>query len=297
MARFSEVAADNPHAWRQQALTPEQIDSPADGNRMIGFPYRKVVNSNENVEQGAGLIICSAGKARSLGIPTDRWVFPLAGADGVDAQYVSNRATFAGSPAIRIAGQRALALAGVETDALTHVDLYSCFPVAVQIAAHELGLSTDRDLTVTGGLPFAGGPWSNYVSHAIATMVERLRATGGVGLVSANGGYLTKHSFGVYATHAPTGPFAWEQPQDEIDRCGSVEAEDTYTGTATVESCTVTHDRDDRPERAIVTARTDDGRRVWGTSTEADAMAAIETAETVGRSATWSDDGVTFHFD
>ncbi len=203
MARFSEVAAANPHAWRQEALTPEQIDSPADGNRMIGFPYRKVVNSNESVEQGAGLIICSAGKARSLGIPAERWVFPVAGTDGADAQYVSNRATFSGSPAIRIAGGRALSLAGVEAEALDHVDLYSCFPVAVQVAAHELGLSTDRDLTVTGGLPFAGGPWSNYVTHSIATMVERLRATGGTGLVFANGGYLTKHSFGVYCDRGP----------------------------------------------------------------------------------------------
>jgi acetyl-CoA C-acetyltransferase len=283
MARFSEVAAANPHAWRRQAYTPEQIDSPDDGNRFIGFPYRKLVNSNENVEQGAGIILTTVGKARALGVPEDRWVFALAGTDGADAPFVSNRVSFSDSGAVRIAGRRALELAATPAETLTHVDLYSCFPVAVQIAAHELGLSTDRDLTVTGGLPFAGGPWSNYVTHSVATMVERLRATGGTGLIFANGGYLTKHAFGVYATEPPRGGYAWERPQAEIDALGTVERADTYEGAATVESCTVMHDRADAPELAIITARLDDGRRAWGKSRDPEVMTLIETEEVVGR--------------
>jgi len=283
MARFSEVAAANPHAWRQQAYTPEQIDSPEDGNRFIGFPYRKLVNSNENVEQGAGIILTTVGKARAMGVPEDRWVFALAGTEGADAPFVSNRASFSESGAIRIAGRRALELADTDAASLTHVDLYSCFPVAVQIAAHELGLTTDRDLTVTGGLPFAGGPWSNYVTHSVATMVERLRATGGTGLIFANGGYLTKHAFGVYATEPPRGGYAWEHPQAEIDALGTVESADTFEGAATVESCTVMHDRGDAPELAIITARLDDGRRAWGKSRDPEVMTLIETEEVVGR--------------
>jgi acetyl-CoA C-acetyltransferase len=283
MARFSEVAAANPHAWRRQAYTPEQIDSPDDGNRFIGFPYRKLVNSNENVEQGAGIILTTVGKARALGVPEDRWVYALAGTEGADAPFVSNRVSFSDSGAVRIAGRRALELAATPAETLTHVDLYSCFPVAVQIAAHELGLSTDRDLTVTGGLPFAGGPWSNYVTHSVATMVERLRATGGTGLIFANGGYLTKHAFGVYATEPPRGGYAWERPQAEIDALGTVERADTYEGAATVESCTVMHDRADAPELAIITARLDDGRRAWGKSRDPEVMTLIETEEVVGR--------------
>lgn len=284
-SQMSHVAAANPHAWNQVAYTPAQIDSPENRNRMVGFPYRKVVNSFERVDQGAGLILTTVGTARSLGLDEDRWVFPLSGTDGADTTYVSNRPTFSGSPAMRIAGRLALELAGVEPDELTSVDLYSCFPVAVQVAAHELGLSAERDLTVTGGLPFAGGPWSNYVSHSIATTVEVLRAERGSGLVSANGGYFTKHAFGVYSTEPSGRPFAWANPQDEIDAAGSVAVDDAYLGVATVESCTVMHDRDGAPERGIITARTTAGTRAWGTSTDPDAMARIEAEETVGLTA------------
>ena len=261
---------------------------------MIGFPYRKVVNSNEGVQQGTGLIVCSVGKARSLGIPTERWVFPQAGTDGADAHYVSNRTTFSGSPAIRIAGGRALSLAGVEAEALDHVDLYSCFPVAVQVAAHELGLSTDRDLTVTGGLPFAGGPWSNYVTHSIATMVERLRSTGGTGLVFAK--RLPDQALPSACTR-PT--LRAGRSRGRTPRTRSTRADRSRRSTRTraprpssrARSCTTgTTSPSGRSSRRAPTTAS----RVWGTSTDAAAMTAIETDETVGRTATWADDGATF---
>ncbi len=172
-ADFSQVAATNPHAWIQQAFTADEIATPSPDNRMIAYPYTKLMNSNNNVEQGAGLILCSAEAARSMGVPTDRWVFPLAGTDAHDHWFVSNRIDLCSSPAIRLAGARAMELAGVGVDDLAHVDLYSCFPSAVQIAAAELGLGIDRPLTVTGGMSFAGGPWNNYPCHGIATMAGR----------------------------------------------------------------------------------------------------------------------------
>lgn len=294
-AALSDVSVDNPHAWNRVAQSAASIDSPENGNRMVGFPYRKVVNSFERVDQGAGLIITSLAKAKSLGISSDRFVFPLAGTEGLDSQYMSNRASFADSPSMRIAGRLALQLAGVDPHDLTHVDVYSCFPVAVQLAAHEFGLSIDRQLTVTGGLPFAGGPWSNYVSHSIARTVELLRESGGTGLVTANGGFFTKHAFGVYATEPSANGFAWAKPQDEIDAVGSLAVAEGYDGAASVESCTVMHDRDDNPEKAIITALTPDGRRAWGTSTNADAMDAIESVECVGRGVVLAADG-SFEF-
>ena len=289
-ARFSEIAAKNPHAWIQRSSTPDELNAPDNGNRMIGFPYRKLMNSDSSVEQSAAIIMCSVAKARSLGIPTDRWVFPVAGTDASDSQYVSNRATMSGSPAIHVAGRRAMELAGIEPAQLDFVDLYSCFPSAVQISAHELGLDPGRDLTVTGGLSFAGGPWSNYVTHSVATMTELLRDAGGTGLISANGGYLTKHAFGVYSTTPPTEPFRWEKPQAEVDTFGSVELCESFAGPVTVESCTVMHDRDGSRQRAITTVRLPDGRRAWGFSIDDDVMAAMETEEFVGRAGTLADD-------
>ena len=159
---------------------------------MISWPYTKLMNSNNMVDQGAALVLTSVAKATGLQIPRERWVFPYVGTDAHDTYVIGRRASFSGSPAIRIAGRRALELAGVGVDDLAAIDVYSCFPSAVQVAANELGLplgDPQRPLTVTGGLTFAGGPWNNYVSHSIATMAETLAANpGGVGLITANGG-------------------------------------------------------------------------------------------------------------
>ncbi len=134
-AGFSAVAAANPYAWIREARTAEEIRTVSASNRMIGFPYPKLMNSNNDVDQAAAVILCSVERARALGVPEDRWVFPLAGTDAHDHYHVTNRADLHSSPAIRTAGRRALELAGVGVDDLAHVDLYSCFPSAVQIAA------------------------------------------------------------------------------------------------------------------------------------------------------------------
>lgn len=282
-SRFSEVAAANPFAWSREALTPEQVATPGDDNRMVGFPYTKVMNTNNTVDQAAAVILCSVEAARAAGVAEDRWVFPWSGTDAHDHLAVSARADLHSSPAIRIAGARALALAGVGVDDVAHVDLYSCFPSAVQVAAAELGLGLDRQLTVTGGLSFAGAPLNGYVMHSIATMAQVLRDDpGSVGLVTANGGYLTKHAMGVWSAAAPSGPFRWDEPQDEVDALPRVEPVVHHEGPVTVEAYTVMHDRDGAPERAIAACRTPRGGRVWGLSDDADLMAAMCSEELVG---------------
>jgi acetyl-CoA C-acetyltransferase len=297
-AGFSRVAAANPHAWIQEAFTAEELVTPGPDNRMIGFPYTKRLNSNNAVEQGAAVLVCSVEAAERLGIPRDRWVFPHAGTDAHDAYVTTERGDLHSSPAIRVAGRRALELAGVGVDDIAHADLYSCFPSAVQVAANELGLGLDRPLTVTGGLSFAGGPWNDYVTHSIATMVGVLRDdAGAVGLVTGNGGFLTKHSFGVYSTEPPAAGFRWDCPQDRVDAAYApatpLDAADVAgAGDLVVEGYTVMHDRDGRPETGICALRTTDGAgRTWGTTTDADTLAALLAEEGVGRSATLDAEG------
>ena len=186
-------------------------------------------------------------------------MFPYAGTDAHDTYLIGERAEFDRSPAIRIAGGRALELAGKSVDDMDFVDVYSCFPSAVQVAARELGLPLDGDraLTVTGGLTFAGGPWNNYVTHSIATMAEQLvAAPGTLGLVTANGGYLTKHSFGVYGTEPPSAEFRWEDVQSAVDAEPTRVAEDVWEGVGTVESWTTPVSRDGVPEKVFVAVRT-----------------------------------------
>jgi acetyl-CoA C-acetyltransferase len=304
-ARFSAVAAANPFAWIRDAKSAEEIRTVTAKNRMIGLPYRKYMNSNNDVDMAAAVIMCTVERARALGVAEDRWVFPLAGTDCHEHPFVSNRDTFARTPAIEIGGRRALELAGIGIDDVDVIDLYSCFPSAVQLGAASLGLSIDRQLTRTGGLPFAGGPWNNYVMHAIATVVGELRARPGEpGLVWANGGYATKHAFGVYATTPPADGFRHDRPQDEIDalprRELALPADAATTGAAggagaaSIEAYTVMHAREGEPEQAIAACLLADGRRAWGTSTAADVLDALVEGEWVGRPATLTPDG-TLH--
>jgi acetyl-CoA C-acetyltransferase len=294
-ARFSQVAAGNPHAWSRDAVPAEQIWQPGPDNRMISWPYTKLMNSNNMVDQGAALILTSVAKAEALQIPKDRWVFPYAGTDAHDTYLIGERASFSGSPAIRIAGRRVLQLTGLGVDDFDAVDVYSCFPSAVQVAARELGLALDdpaRPQTVTGGLTFAGGPWNNYVSHSIATMAERLAANPGqVGLITANGGYLTKHSFGVYSTQPPAHEFRWEDVQSEVDAEPTVAAENDWSGTGTVETWTTPVTREGAPEKVFVAVRTPSGSRALAVITDASQAEASTHEDLAGLKITVKPDG------
>ena len=286
-AGFSAVAATNPFAALRRPLTADAIATPGPGNRMIGFPYTKRLCANNHVDQAAALLLSSVGAARALGVPTDRFVFPWTGTEANDTAFVSQRAELGASPAIRLAGAEALRLAGLDVDDLAFVDVYSCFPSAVQVTAAEVGLSLDRPLTVTGGLTFAGGPWNNYVTHAIATMAGILRRhPDEIGLCTANGGLLTKHAFGVYAARPPRHAFRAVNVQGQVDALPRIEAADGYEGLATIEASTVMHDREGRPVQAFMSCRTDDGRRAWARSTDAGLATALMTDELAGHQVT-----------
>ena len=284
-AGFSRVAAGNPHAWMREAVSAEEIRTPTAFNRPVSFPYPKLMNSNSNVDQAAALILCSTDVARRLGVPESKWVYPWSATAAHDTYAVSNRDNLHSSPAIRIAGNRCMELAGVEVDALDHVDLYSCFPSAVQVAAAELGLGEDRPLTVTGGLTFGGGPLNNYVMHAIARMAEVLReAPGEVGLVSSNGGFITKHAFGVYSASPPRQPFRFETPQKRVDAMPTREAVPTFDGPVEIESYTVMYGSEG-PESGLAACLLDDGRRAWGNTREPEVLQSMVSEEFCGRPA------------
>jgi len=294
-SRFSEVASRNPYAWLQQTRSPEEIRTVSPQNRMIGFPYPKLMNSNNDVDMSAAIIICSAEKAQALGVPRDRWVFPHSGTDTHEHNFVSNRDHFYKTPAIEIGGSRALELAGVSISDISIIDLYSCFPSAVQLGAQSLGLDIESQLTRTGGLPFAGGPWNNYVMHAIATVVNDLREQPKEkGFVWANGGYTTKHAFGVYGTEPPAHGFAFAYPQDEVDALPKrdVATASDAMGPATVEAYSVMHHRDGHPEIAHIACLLPDGRRAWGETTDPEIMTSMCEKEWVATSITLDDRGV-----
>lgn len=282
-AGCSAAAAGNPHAWLREPCSAEAIGRASPENPMISFPYTRLMNANARVDMAAGLIVCSLAIARSAGVPDDRLVFLHAAAEAEDTPFLSTRPALHRSTAIRRAGARVLELAGVGIDGVAHLDLYSCFPSALEIAAAELGVPAGRSLTVTGGLTFGGGPLNSYGLHAVARMAEVLRADrGALGLVHGNGGWLAKHSIAVYGTAPPAAGFRREHVPEPAGGLAPREALVDWDGPVTVEAYTVAH-RKGAPHRALVACLADDGRRTWGTSADPALLAAMMREEFGGR--------------
>jgi acetyl-CoA C-acetyltransferase len=290
-ARFNQVAVANEHAWVRTPMTAGEIRDPSPSNRMVGFPYTKAMSSNWDLDQAAAVLLCSAAVAEAAGVERDRWVFPLAGADAHDTYAVSERRDLCSSPAIAAAGRRVYELTGSGADDVAHIDLYSCFPSAVQVGAEALGFGEERQLTQTGGLTFAGGPLNNYVTHSIATMVDVLRRDpGSIGLVSANGGFLTKHAIGLYSTEPGGAPFLADDVQDEVDHVPRTEVDESYTGPVTVEAYTVMHDHDG-PAVGLCALRTGANRRTWGRVADRGVLGDMTGTEHIGTEGVLDSDG------
>jgi acetyl-CoA C-acetyltransferase len=293
-SRFSAVSTTNPHAWNPGYRSGADIANPTADNRIVAWPYTKLLCANSTTDQAAAVIVCSAEAAERAGVPRDRWVFPWSGADAHDHWYLSERADLHSSPALRIAGGAALQLAGVDLNDVAHLDLYACFPSAVQVAAAELGLRLDdpRGLTVTGGNTFAGAPGNNYGMHSIARMVEVLRADpASRGLVTGVGWYLTKHAVGIYSSEPPRSAFRRTVPQSEVDAIPGRKAGDGHVGAVTVESFTVRFDRSGEPASAVLACLTANGERTWGASADGNLLSALVSADVVGASGWLGEDG------
>jgi acetyl-CoA C-acetyltransferase len=290
---FSRVAEANPYAWRRQSFDASEITTPTAENRLVGWPYTKRMVSNPDNDMATGMIVCSAAAAEAAGIARDRWAFVHAGTDSKD-RVMSQRWAFDASPSIGVAGRRALDLAGVGLDDVAHLDVYSCFPSAVELFCREFGIDIlSRRLTVYGGLCFAGGPWNNPVGHALATMVEVLRSgdDGSLGFVTGNGGNVDKHSFTLLGNAPTDAPFRHERPQADIDALPGREVLTEHSGEVGIEAWTVMHARDNVPERFHAACLTPSGERVWGTSHDAGLMALATSSDLAGARAEIAADG------
>jgi len=254
-ARFADVARDNPHAWTQDP--PADPGAVGEGNRMAAHPYPKFETANIQVDQAAALILMSDAAADAAGVPRERRVRIDATATAHDHWFAANRDALHRSPALRACAE-AIAL---DLGDVAHVDLYSCFPSAVQIAGAELGidpLSDARPPTVTGGLTFAGGPANNYVTHALATMTGRLREDPSArGVCTGVGWYMTKHGVALLAgPDAPArAPVLDAHPQTAVDAQPRRDAADEAV-SATVEGYTALYDRDGNATIGIVSGPT-----------------------------------------
>jgi acetyl-CoA C-acetyltransferase len=264
-SRFSQVAAENPAAWIRQPMSADEIIAPSPGNRPIAFPYLKLMVANSSVNQGAGFIVASLAAARARGIPEDRLVYVGRGAAAHEPNDILQRDRYDQSASMTVVLRRALDLNELTGADLDFVELYSCFPCVPKMARRVIDWPVEKPATVFGGLTFGGGPIGNYMSHAVASLTDKLRQAGGKGLLFANGGLAT-HNHAIILSHRPI-PAA-RLPCDfdfqaEADKArGEIPAfVEDYTGPGVIESYTVTYERDGRPKAGVVVGRAPAGER------------------------------------
>jgi acetyl-CoA C-acetyltransferase len=290
LERCSKIAAENPYSWNQEYLGAEEIITPTSENRVINHPYVKWMTANFFVDQSAALIMVSEKVAKDLDIDRNQWIYPMGGADLNNVITVTRRPNFHDSPAIRKGHKLALRQAGLKIDDINIFDLYSCFPCMIEIARREMGIDKDdpRNLTITGGLPYFGGPFNSYSLHAIVTAVEKIRANPSLKImILANGGYNTKQSIGVYGNEPPSEP--WGTRDDSITQQSIYEKElpepiIAADGDLYVEAYTITYNREGQPEKGIVIGRINNGRRtVANIEAKPEILSKLARKELVGK--------------
>jgi len=296
LAPMTTVAANNPHAWFPVERTADEIVTPTADNRLVGYPYTKYSVAIMDVDMAAALILTSNAKADQLHVPREKRIHPRGWAYGDEAWNLAEREDMAAAPGLGMVAKAAMDMAGVTIDDIGPLDLYSCFASSLHLACDALGIDPlSRSLTVTGGLPYAGGPANNYMSHSIAAVVEALRAEPGVGMVSGVGMHMTKHAYGVYANEP--GPLelvpelALQQQLDALPRRQITRGD----GPATITTWTMTYDRDGSPTELLAVCELPDGTRTYAATDDDATMTTATTEEFVGTAVTLSpgEDGKT----
>src|SRR6201991_817075 len=292
-APLSKVAAKNPFSSSPLERSVDEILTVTEDNRMICDPYPRLLVARDQVNQGAAAIVMSVEAARRLGVPEDKWVFVHGHADMIE-QATLDRADLGASPASVLAVREALRVAGIGVDDIATFDLYSCFPFPLFVICEALGIDGDdqRGLTLTGGLPYFGGPGNSYSLHGIAETVSEMRGVPGkFGFVGANGGIMSKYSVGIYSTESAE----WRSDRNEVLReeiaaLPKVPGTKTPYGLATIETYSVLYDWPIRT--GIIVGRLDaDDSRFMATTVDDDLVALMSDGDPLGAEIyVWSTD-------
>lgn len=274
-ARMSDVAASNPHAWLREAISADDVLHPSPDNRPIAFPYTKLMVANSSVNQGAAFIVTSLAEARARGVAEDRLVYVGQGAAADEAPDILKRDRYDRSASLQVALTRTLEINRLNAAEFDCAELYSCFPCMPKMARRIIDWPLDRPATVFGGLTFGGGPIGNYMSHAVASMTERLRGGERHGFLFANGGYATQTHCLVLtrdperALRAPQ-DFSVQQQADAMRDPVPALAPD-HEGAATIETYTLFYGRDGAVRSGVIVARTPNAERLLAKVTGDDA--------------------------
>lgn len=199
-AEFSKVAANNPDGWIDSMKSAKDIKQVSKENPLQALPYNKLHCSSWNVNQASAMILCSEDLADKLDIPRNKRVYPLVSSETNHMIAPIQRPKLSESTGLDLAASFIKNICDEHKIQPNIYDLYSCFPVAVQMFADSLNLGSEDVKTVTGGMPFAGGPLNNYMIHSTVKMISEIRNNhSNIGLVTCVSGMMTKQAFALWA--------------------------------------------------------------------------------------------------
>jgi len=277
-ARFNAVAVHNPDAAFGAPRSAAEIATPGPRNRPLAHPYNVWHSSQWTVDQSSALVICSAARAAETGVPPDRWLFPHVALHSSKAVTLTARRQLATWPAMAVLGRAAEHHVGRPLRELGLAEVYSCFPAAVRVQQHELGLDPAGTPTLTGGMTFAGGPFNHFVLQSLLAMGRRLRAEPAeLGLVTTVSGMLSKPGLALWSATPPApgrAPMIADLADQAMAATEVVPVAETPPATptpATIASFTVTYGGADglEPVRTAIVADLPDGVRTAATCEDA----------------------------
>jgi acetyl-CoA C-acetyltransferase len=297
-ASFSRIAAQNPHAWRREPAAAEEIRNAVGKNAMIAFPYTKRHCTQWNVNRGVAILVCSAAKAEELKLQRQSWIFPVCAAQSRHVVVLAQQKTMYSHPGTVVCGERALALAGAATKDITAAELYSCFPSAVQSFALDLQLPETCPLTVTGAMPFAGGPYNHFSLEGVARMVEVLRDDGDkggagrrLGLVTNLSGIFGKQACALFSNLPNDAGYGYEDVTEIVaEQDAPLPLNGDHVGPATIAGYTVVY-VGDNISHGIAICDTPNGQRTVVRSEDKTLLDRMTREEFCGRVIQVSSDG------
>ena len=281
--RFSEIAAKNPHAWNQKIFSADEIKAPSMKNQRIAYPYNKLHNSSWNVNQASAMILCSEELADQLKVPKEKRVYPLISSETNHMIAVIQRPDMTKPLGLNLAADYLLNTAALHKIQPSFYELYSCFPVAVQLFAEALNIPSQTDKTITGGMPFAGGPLNNYMLHATVQALEKIRKNPSeIGLVTGVSGMMTKQALAIWGKD----PLVDFQLKDVTKDAEALEIpvpmSSVQDGEAAVLGCTVLYEKHE-PLKAVFYAEDFNGARKVLTSNNKEIIQSVGAEEWVGK--------------
>jgi len=264
---YAGVASENPNSWLKKRFTSDEITTPTPENRLIAWPYTKLMVANPTVNMGGAVLLTSLAKAREADIAEDKLIYAIGGASAEEPRDYLIRDQFYESHPQNAVLSAVMDLIGGDDKKFDAIELYSCFPCVPKMARRTLGLGADVQPTVTGGLTFFGAPLNTYMTHAACAMVRNMRAGAKVGLLYGQGGFVTKHHGLVLSREARRGAMQQETSVQAVaDRNKRVVPEflTEASGKGRVEAFTVIYCSNGEVEHGVVMLRTEDGRRTLG---------------------------------